>query len=227
MKLLLIDDDRALCELLSEYLTQEGFDITTHHDGEAALACIQTHPDEFDAIILDVMLPGINGFDILKSIPTENTAPILMLTARGEDTDTVLGLELGADDYVAKPVSPRVLVARLRALIRRRQPEADKSLLVIGDLQLNETTREVSIAGQDCPLTGAEFNLLSLLIQHAGQIVSRETLAAEGLGYPLQAYDRRIETHIAQIRRKLRQGTDDKERIKTIRGAGYLYVGQT
>jgi len=226
MKLLLIDDDRALCELLNEYLTQEGFDVTTHYDGEAALACIQAHPDEFDAIILDVMLPGMNGFDILKSIPAENTAPILMLTARGEDTDTVLGLELGADDYVAKPVSPRVLVARLRALIRRRQPEADTSLLVIGDLQLNETTREVSIAGQDCPLTGAEFNLLSLLVQHVGQIVSRETLAAEGLGYPLQAYDRRIETHIAQIRRKLRQCTGDKERIKTVRGAGYLYVGQ-
>lgn len=239
MKLLLVDDDESLCELLSEYLTLEGFDVTTLHDGEQALAFIQENPASFAAIILDVMLPGMNGFDILKSIPQSNHTPVLMLTARGEDTDTVLGLELGADDYISKPVSPRVLVARLRAIIRRGQSEiesqkearqsaelnaATKANKLI-DLQLDETTREVSISGKPISLTGAEFNLLALLTRHAGQVLSRETLAQEGLGSALQAYDRRIETHIAQIRRKLGPLENKGERIKTIRGVGYQYVG--
>jgi len=175
------------------------------------------------------MLPGMNGFDVLKSIPQSNHTPVLMLTARGEDTDTVLGLELGADDYVSKPVSPRVLVARLRAIIRRGHIEPDhnkdNSVIDLVDLQLNETTREVTVSGKPVLLTGAEFNLLSLLVHNAGQVVSRETLAAEGLGRALQAYDRRIETHMAQIRRKLGPLDNHGERIKTIRGVGYQYVG--
>lgn len=229
MKILLVDDDEALCELLTEYLELEGFDVTTAHDGKIALDTIKESTSEFDAIILDIMLPGMNGFDVLKSIPQSNHTPVLMLTARGEDTDTVLGLELGADDYVSKPVSPRVLVARLRAIIRRGHNEPhnnkDSSVIDLVDLQLNETTREVTISGKAVLLTGAEFNLLSLLVHNAGQVVSRETLAAEGLGRALQAYDRRIETHMAQIRRKLGPLDNQGERIKTIRGVGYQYVG--
>ncbi len=225
MNLLLVDDDEDLCELLNEYLMLEGFTVSMVHNGKSALAIIKENPTQFDAIILDVMLPEMNGFDVLKSIPQSNHTPVLMLTARGEDTDTVLGLELGADDYISKPVSPRVLVARLRAIIRRGGVEQDKALIELIDLQINETTREVHVSGKVVSLTGAEFNLLSLLTHNAGQVVSRETLAAEGLGTALQAYDRRIETHMAQIRRKLGMLENNAERIKTIRGVGYQYVG--
>jgi len=225
MKLLLVDDDEDLCELLNEYLMLEGFTVSMVHNGKSALAIIKANLNHFDAIILDVMLPEMNGFDVLKAIPANNHTPILMLTARGEDTDTVLGLELGADDYVSKPVSPRVLVARLRAIIRRGAVEQDRATLKLLDLQLNETTREVYVAEKRISLTGAEFNLLSLLTRNAGHVVRRETLAAEGLGTALQACDRRIETHMAHIRRKLGRLENNVERIKTIRGVGYQYVG--
>lgn len=220
--ILLIDDDVALCELLGEYLGSEGFAVRAVHDGTAG-----THAatdGEWDAIILDVMLPGMSGFDVLKRIKPQCHAPVLMLTARGEDTDTVLGLELGADDYVAKPCSPRVLVARLRALLRRGQEEMASSTLRVGDLSLDEASRSVSIAGQPVALTGAEFNLLALLVRHAGHLVSREVLASDGLGRPLQAFDRRVETHMAQIRKKLGNFSDGSPRIQTVRGGGYQYV---
>ena len=231
MKILLVDDDEALCELLSEYLNMEGFQVSTVHNGKTALETIQANPDAFDAIILDVMLPGMNGFDVLKSIPPNNHTPVLMLTARGEDTDTVLGLELGADDYISKPVSPRVLIARLRAIIRRghlskdsHQQHHNESINLL-DLRISETSREVFVVDKLIPLTSAEFNLLLLLVKNAGNVVSKEILAAEGLGSELQMYDRRIETHIAQIRRKLGCTNTGGERIKTIRGVGYQYVG--
>ena len=228
MKILLVDDDEALCELLSEYLVMEGFQVSTFHNGKTALEHIQANPNAFDAIILDVMLPGMNGFDVLKSIPQDNHTPILMLTAKGEDTDTVLGLELGADDYINKPVSPRVLVARLRAIIRRGNFTNDvnkKDSIDLVDLSLCEVSREVFVADKPVSLTSAEFNLLLLMVKNAGNVVSKEVLAAEGLGSALQAYDRRIETHIAQIRRKLGYMKNGGERIKTIRGVGYQYVG--
>ncbi|WP_303909215.1 response regulator transcription factor [Thiohalomonas denitrificans] len=220
-KILLIDDDEGLCELLDEYLSSEGFEVSSVHDGEAAVA--RAAEGGWDAVILDVMLPGANGFDVLKRIKPELGAPVLMLTARGEDTDTVLGLELGADDYVAKPCSPRVLVARLRALLRRRPGEQGGPLRV-GDLSLDEGSRQVDIGGEMVALTGAEFNLLRLLVRHAGEVVSRDVLAEEGLGRPLGAYDRRIETHMAQIRRKLGALPDGSPRIQTVRGSGYQYV---
>lgn len=221
MRILLVDDDVALCELLIEYLQGDGFDVTAVHDGAAALARMK---ESWDAIILDVMLPGLNGFDLLKRIRPHNSAPVLMLTARGEDADTVLGLELGADDYVTKPVSPRVLVARLRALMRRGQDVAAVVGTQVGDLLLDEQARQILVGGLPVVLTGAEFNLLALLVKQAGQVVSREQLAAEGLGRPLQRYDRRIETHMAQIRRKIGPLNDGSARIQTVRGAGYQYV---
>lgn len=224
MHLLLADDDKTLCELLSEFLELEGFDVTVVHDGTSALEYINDSSVNWDAVILDVMMPGMNGFDILKAMSPNQTAPILMLTARGEDTDTVLGLELGADEYVTKPVSPRVLVARLRALMRRGSSDKDQTILEVGDLSLNKAARVVQIAGQAIDLTGAEFNLLAQLIHHAGQVVSRDQLALKGLGRALQAYDRRIETHMAQIRRKIGQHADGSGRIKTVRGSGYQYI---
>lgn len=222
--ILLADDDQSLCELLSEFLELEGFTVTVVHEGIAALKQINENSEKWDAIILDVMMPGMNGFDVLKSVTSQRCAPIMMLTARGEDTDTVLGLELGADEYVAKPVSPRVLVARLRALIRRSSVEQEHNNLQVEDLSLNESAREVHINGQSIDLTGAEFNLLKLLVNQAGQVVTREQLALEGLGRALSAYDRRIETHMAQIRRKIGKRHDGSDRIKTIRGSGYQYL---
>ena len=222
-KILLIDDDEALCELLAEYLAGEGFAVQAVHDGAQGETRALAEP--WDAIILDVMLPGMNGFDVLKRIKPKTATPVLMLTARGEDTDTVLGLELGADDYVAKPVSPRVLTARLRALLRRHGEEAGGALHV-GDLMLDEAARRVTVGGSEVVLTGAEFNLLTLLVRHAGHVVSRDVLAEDGLGRALQAFDRRIETHMAQIRRKLGPLPDGNPRIQTVRGAGYQYVAR-
>jgi two-component system response regulator CpxR len=221
-KVLLIDDDRTLCELLAEYLAGEGFEVEAAHDGPGG--CAQATSGTWDAVILDVMLPGMSGFDVLKRIRPACSAPVLMLTARGDDTDTVLGLELGADDYVAKPVSPRVLVARLRALQRRHPDASVAAPLQVGDLRLDEGRRRVTVSGSEVILTGAEFNLLSLLLRHAGHLVPREVLAEEGLGRALQAFDRRIETHVAQIRRKLGPLPDGSPRIRTVRGAGYQYV---
>ena len=224
MHILLVDDDVALCELLREYLEMESFQVSMVHDGKQALQIINSAQQTWDAILLDVMLPGMNGFDLLKAIRPHNSIPILMLTARGEDTDTVLGLELGADEYVAKPVRPRVLVARLRALIRRASSEQKSSSIKVGDLNLDKQARLITVSGETIELTGAEFNLLNQLIENSGEVVSREQLAKEGLGRSLQAYDRRIETHMTQIRRKLGPQADGTERIKTVRGAGYQYV---
>jgi DNA-binding response OmpR family regulator len=221
--ILLIDDDAALCELLTEYLVGEGFSVESAHTGpqgiERALSM------QWDAVVLDVMLPGMNGFDVLKQLQAQGIGPVLMLTARGEDTDTVLGLELGADDYVAKPCSPRVLVARLRNLLRRKgEAPVSGTQRRIGDLCLDKANRKVMIEERAVELTGAEFNLLVLLLEHAGELVSKELLAKQGLGRALQAYDRRIETHMAQIRKKLGPMPDGSPRIKTVRGAGYQYL---
>jgi two-component system response regulator CpxR len=223
-RILLIDDDEALCELLAEYLSGEGFTVQAVHDG--AQGEVRALAEPWDAIILDVMLPGMNGFDVLKRIKPKTTTPVLMLTARGEDTDTVLGLELGADDYVAKPVSPRVLVARLRALLRRQGEDSPAGVVRVGDITLDEASRRVTVGGSEVVLTGAEFNLLTLLVRHAGHVVSRDVLAEDGLGRALQAFDRRIETHMAQIRRKLGPLPDGNPRIQTVRGAGYQYVAR-
>ena len=220
-KLLLIDDDEALCELLAEYLASEGFVVESVHTGPEGIE--RATSGVWDAIILDVMLPGMNGFDVLKQIQNLTRSPVLMLTARGEDTDTVLGLELGADDYVAKPANPRVLVARLRALLRRgATPEGGPRR--VGDLALDPASRTVTVDQRPVELTGAEFNLLELLVRDAGSVVPKEVLAEEGLGRGLQAFDRRVDTHISQIRRKLGPLADGSPRIRTVRGSGYQYV---
>ncbi len=220
-QILLIDDDRDLCELLTEYLESEGFEVSSVHDGESGVT--RARAQQWDAIILDVMMPGMSGFDVLKQLRPAIATPVLMLTARGEDTDTVVGLELGADEYVAKPCSPRVLVARLRALLRRGSGDSAE-LLQVGDLHLDVGSRGVTVAGEPVELTGAEFNLLHLLVAQAGKVVSKEVLAKEGLGRALQTYDRRIETHMAQIRRKLGLLPNGDQRIHTVRGTGYQYT---
>jgi len=221
-RILLIDDDQELCEMLAEFLATEGFEVGMAHDGNAGAA--RAREDGWDAIVLDVMMPGMNGFDVLRQLRPEVTTPVLMLTARGEDLDTVVGLELGADDYVAKPANPRVLAARLRALLRRSGGDEADGPLRVGDLTLDSASRRVTVNGAAVELTGAEFSLLELLVRSAGHVVSKEVLAEEGLGRALQAFDRRVDTHVSQLRRKLGSLPDGDTRIRNVRGSGYQYV---
>jgi DNA-binding response OmpR family regulator len=228
-RVLVIDDDVELCELVSEYLAPEGFTVYCADDGlegvERALA------GDYAIIVLDVMLPGINGFEVLRRIRAKSRAPVLMLTARGADVDRIVGLELGADDYLPKPFNPRELVARIQAILRRTQgatPSAGSGsssvTLAVGDVSLNTGARTVHRGGELIDLTGAEFDLLAALLAKAGQVVSREELAEAALGRPLAPLDRSVDMHISSLRRKLGHGVDGVERIKTVRGSGYVYT---
>lgn len=221
-QILLIDDDTELCELLGEFLELEGFRTHAMHDGEQALAHCRQH--SYDAIVLDIMLPGKHGLDVLRGLRDFSRTPVLMLTARGEDTDRILGLELGADDYLPKPCNPRELAARLRAILRRaraaREPGGD---LRVGALWLSSSLRQASYADTPLDLTSAEFNVLHSLAQRAGEVVDKETLCREALGRSLSAYDRSVDVHVSKLRRKL-AGAGGGQRILNVRGAGYQYA---
>ena len=230
--LLMIEDDARLAQMVGEYLGQSGMHVTHRADGAGGLAQLQGEGADPlpDLVILDLMLPDMDGLDVCRRIRALQgpaaQVPVLMLTAKGDPMDRIIGLELGADDYVAKPVSPRVLVARLRALLRRQGEDSPAGVVRVGDITLDEASRRVTVGGSDVVLTGAEFNLLALLVRHAGHVVPRDVLAEDGLGRALQAFDRRIETHMAQIRRKLGPLPDGSARIQTVRGAGYQYVAR-
>lgn len=228
-RLLIIDDDLELCQLLEEYLAREGFDIESvqHGDRGAALAVER----EFSLVILDVMLPGLNGFEVLRRIREKSRVPVLMLTARGDEIDRIVGLEMGADDYLPKPFNPRELVARIRAIQRRAdqapaqaEPGDTDHPLKVGDVVLDPGSRAVSRAGTHLELTSVEFSLLETLLREAGRVVSREDLVRRVLGRRLSPYDRSIDVHVSSLRRKLGPATGTTERIKTIRGVGYLYA---
>ncbi|MEX0729733.1 MAG: response regulator [Aquisalimonadaceae bacterium] len=222
-RILLVDDDRELAAMLVEYLEGDGFQVKAVHNGNDGLA--QARRDEFDAVVLDVMLPGRDGLDVLRELRRDHALPVLMLTARGDDVDTVVGLELGADDYLAKPCNPRVLVARLRALLRRGRADQDGGrAITVGDLLLDPGRREVRRKGEVVELTGTEFDLLGYLVRQAGHVVDKDRLSQEGLGRPLQPYDRSIDMHISNLRRKLGPLPDGSPRIKTVRGSGYQYL---
>ncbi|QFU75723.1 response regulator transcription factor [Halioglobus maricola] len=224
--ILIIDDDQELCALLAEYLGTQGFAVAAVHDGAEAVEHLQKH--SYSALILDIMLPGMQGLDVLRKLRERSATPILMLTARGEDTDRIIGLELGADDYLPKPCNPRELAARLRAILRRAdslgtQTSAQTS---VGDTILDRGNRSAEYAGTPLQLTSAEFNLLAVLIAHAGDVVSKDTLSEEGLGRPLSAYDRSVDVHVSKIRKKLAEAGGDKL-ILSVRGAGYQFVSPT
>jgi len=223
-QILIIDDDTELCELLSDFLQLEGFSVDAIHDGRQALDSVSRQAP--DAIVLDIMLPGMQGLEVLRKLRQSSRLPVIMLTARGEDTDRILGLELGADDYLPKPCNPRELAARLRAVLRRAAPQpAGESAVAVGDTRLDPSDRSASYNGSDLTLTSAEFNVLHALLLNAGQVVDKETLSKEALGRPLSAYDRSIDVHVSKIRRKLaRQGGD--ELIVSVRGAGYQFVNR-
>jgi two-component system response regulator CpxR len=227
---LLIDDDEELGSLLSRFLEKEGFEIHIELDGSSGLERAQS--GAFCAVILDVMMPGMNGFDLLRELRRTSNVPVVMLTARGQDVDRIVGLEMGADDYLAKPFNPRELAARLRAIQRRmRQVSAaslapdTKRVLIVGDVELNPRARVVKRAGDEVMLTSVEFALLEILMRAAGHIVSREDLSSQGLGRRLSQSDRSIDVHVSNLRKKLGVSPDGGERIKTVRGCGYQYTG--
>ncbi|CCW30370.1 envelope stress response regulator transcription factor CpxR [Xenorhabdus nematophila] len=225
-KILLVDDDRELTSLLKELLEMEGFNVVIAHDGEQALQYIDS---SIDLLLLDIMMPRKNGIETLKELRQYHQTPVIMLTARGSDLDRVLGLELGADDYLPKPFNDRELVARIRAILRRsnwseQQADIGTPILEIDKLQLNPGRQEASFDGTILDLTGTEFTLLYLLAQHLGQVVSREHLSQEVLGKRLTPFDRAIDMHISNLRRKLPNRTDELPWFKTLRGRGYLMV---
>lgn len=222
----MIDDDLELGELLTEFLSAEGFAIETAHDGEAGAK--KAVEGAYSLIILDVMLPGFNGFEVLRRIRAAKRTPVLMLTARGDDVDRIVGLELGADDYLPKPFNPRELVARIRAILRRAQPQptetAQPKQLNIADVVLDFGTRTVRRNAELIDLTSVEFDLLALLLREAGHVVSREDLAQKVLGREFSPFDRSIDMHVSNLRRKLGHELNGIERIKAVRGAGYIYA---
>jgi DNA-binding response OmpR family regulator len=222
-RVLLVDDDRELCQMLGEYLDAEHFEVKSVHDGTDALAELQVH--EFEILILDVMLPSVGGFDVLRKLGASYKTPILMLTARGDDVDRIVGLELGADDYLSKPFNPRELVARIRAILRRAgsRPARDTppDELTVGPIVLNTGMHQVRIADRTIALTGAEFRVLELLMRSVGQVISREAMTEQALGRKLVPYDRSIDTHISNLRRKLELETGKNPEIKNVRGSGY------
>src|SRR5271167_1845254 len=222
-RVLLVDDDRELCQMLTEYLEAEHFDVKSVHDGGDALA--ELRANAFEILILDVMLPSVGGFDVLRKLGASHATPILMLTARGDDVDRIVGLELGADDYLSKPFNPRELVARIRAILRRASNRAARGgapdELTVGPINLNTGTHLVHVNATSVPLTGAEFRVLELLMRSAGQVISRDSMTEQALGRKLAAYDRSIDTHISNLRRKLDLPAGKNPEIKNVRGSGY------
>ena len=226
-QILIIDDDVALCELVTEYLEPLGFKIETVHRGDAGAE--RALAGKHSLVVLDVMLPGLNGFEVLRRIRAESNIPVLMLTARGDDVDRIVGLEIGADDYLPKPFNPRELTARIRAILRRAksdeptdQPGLKK--IRVGDVELDNGTRTVVRSDQNVELTAVEFDLLEKLLRAAGRIVKREELSQQVLGRSSSPFDRSIDMHISNLRKKLGHRSGTSERIKTIRGVGYIYA---
>lgn len=225
--ILLVDDDRELTDLLQEFLTSEGFEVTVANDGGRGLELARSQA--FDALVLDVMLPVYNGFDLLRKLreevsPASRSLPVLMLTARGDTVDRIVGLEMGADDYLPKPCNPRELAARLRAVLRRGRLDRDDvdGSLSCGPLSLQPSEHQGYWNDRSLSLTGAEFAVLKVLTQQAGEVVSKEVLTETALGRKLMPYDRSIDVHVSNIRKKLAEQGANRELIINIRGAGYM-----
>jgi len=228
-RVLIIDDDFELCSLVGEYLAPEGFRIDSVHDGETGLQ--KALNGSYLLVVLDVMLPGMSGFDVLRRIRATSRIPVLLLTARGEDVDRIVGLEIGADDYLPKPFNPRELVARIRAVLRRTSADPKgvgsprpPDIVRIGDIELDPATRTVKHAGQPVDLTSVEFNLLEVLLHEAGRVVTREELVSAVLSRKFSPFDRSIDMHVSKVRKKLGDLNGDAEHIKTVRGVGYIFA---
>ncbi|MBV8205675.1 MAG: response regulator transcription factor [Acidobacteria bacterium] len=223
-RILVIDDDVDLCELVQQYLKGEGFQVETVHDGAHGLQ--RALEGDFALVVLDVMLPGMGGLDVLRSLRQRSRVPVLILTARGEDVDRIVGLEIGADDYLAKPFNPRELLARIRAVLRRSDGGRSHELgrITVGDVEMDLGAHTVRRNGDLVDLTAVEFSLLERILRSAGNVVTRETLAQEVLGRKFVAWDRSLDVHVSKLRKKLGERVADRERIKTVRGVGYIYT---
>lgn len=224
-KVLLVDDDVELAGMLRDYLEREGFATLVVHNGEAAVAAARS--GEYAIAVVDVMMPGISGIEVLRQIRAAGSLPVLMLTARGDDVDRILGLELGADDYVPKPCTPRELTARVRAILRRAgggEPGTAAAPLVVGALTLWPEQRRAVWAGKTLELTSTEFNLLEVLARNAGRVVSKNELSEQGLGRAFLRYDRSIDVHVSSIRQKLDPLADGRSRIQTVFRKGYQLI---
>ncbi|MGH8157002.1 MAG: response regulator [Rhodanobacter sp.] len=222
-RILIVDDDRALCSLLAEYLRREGFVVDIAHAGDTALTQLRSPASRPDLLILDVMMPGRDGLATLRELRLQHRLPVIMLSARGEAVDRVIGLELGADDYLAKPCLPRELLARVRAQLRRNAPMVTGTLQV-GILRLQPAERRAYVEDKELSLTGAEFLLLQALAQRAGELVDKAALTRMALGRELERFDRSVDVHVSRLRHKLMEASAQSPRIESVRGAGYVLV---
>jgi DNA-binding response OmpR family regulator len=223
-RILIVDDDVDLFQLVKQFLEPEGFQVEGAHDGPNGLE--RALSGDYSLVVLDIMLPDMGGLEVLRNLRQKSSVPVLILTARGEDVDRIIGLEIGADDYLPKPFNPRELLARVRAILRRSRETALRDAnqkIEIGDVELDPGTRRVQSGGNKVELTAVEFNLLEQLLRSAGRVVEREELAEEVLGRKLSALDRSLDVHVSNLRKKLGPRADGEERIKTIRGVGYIY----
>ncbi|MBW3166144.1 response regulator [Ferrimonas balearica] len=225
-RILLVEDDQGLCELLGQLLELEGFTLTVRQDGPSGL--LEAQNGEHDIVLLDVMLPGLNGFDVLRQLRQKSDVPVLMLTARGDDIDRVVGLEIGADDYLPKPFNDRELIARIRAILRRTRDKESSSNgqdeLVCDDLTLYPRRQEAWVNDALLPLTATEFSLLLELTQNPGELISKDRLSEAVLGKKLMPFDRSLDMHLSNLRRKLPERSDNRPRVKTVRGKGYIWL---
>lgn len=221
-RVLIVDDDIQLCRLLRERLSTEGFALDAVHDGQRGLD--RAASKEYDFVILDLMLPGLGGLDVLRRVRQSSPVPVLILTARGDDVDRIVGLESGADDYLPKPFNPRELIARIRAILRRTsRSSAPNGPIVVGDIRLDPSAREAWLGEHRLDLTAVEFNLLDTLLRDAGSVITREQLTQTVLGRKLGTFDRVIDVHISNLRKKIGSASAD-ERIKAVRGSGYMFI---
>jgi two-component system, OmpR family, response regulator CpxR len=224
-KILVIDDDVELCELVAEYLEPDGYQVEAINDGNAGVN--RARSGEHALVVLDYMLPGLNGFEVLRQVRATSLVPIVMLTARGDDMNRIVGLQLGADDYLPKPFNPLELVARINAVLRRAQPQGDKSkpeVIVNGDIEMDNRTRTVRRNSQAIELTVVEYSLLERFLLAPGRVITREELVKDVLHRELSPFDRSIDTHVSNLRKKIGHEVNGVERIKTIRGIGYIYA---
>lgn len=219
LRVLHIDDDARFAALVGSYLGQHDIQVVHAEDGGRGLAVLD---GTIDAVLLDVMMPGLDGLEVVRRIRAKGNVPVLMLTARGDETDRVVGLELGADDYLAKPFSPRELLARLRAVLRRARPDTMQAQLVVGDIAIEVAAREARLGGQRLELTGIEFDLLVTLARRAGRVISREALLAQAGRDDVAVDERAVDVHISHLRRKLGDDARAPRRIRTVRGVGYV-----
>jgi two-component system, OmpR family, phosphate regulon response regulator OmpR len=221
-RLLLIEDDPRLARMVEDYLGAAGYRVTHAATGQAGLAVLER--EQIDALILDLMLPDIDGLEVCKRVRARAQTPILMLTARGDAMDRIIGLELGADDYLPKPFEPRELLARLKAILRRSHAGTEPSLMRFGRLEIDKDAREVRVDGNACPLTSYQFALLLALAERAGRVLSRDALFDAVKGETLEAFDRSIDVHISRIRAAIEDNPKKPRRVITVRGAGYVFA---